>query len=157
MRCYTGVGSRSTPEPVQVVMTAVACNLSTMGFTLRSGGARGADQAFELGATKKEIYYATDSSAEAEAIAARIHPNWSACDKLARGYHVRNVLQCLGRDLATPSEFLVCWTPGAKAVGGTRTAIMVAAEHGIPTFNLAREGEVARLDEFLSTLKTGIR
>jgi len=158
MRYYTGVGSRQTPVEVRSLMTAAAFELVCLGFTLRSGGAEGADLAFERGAKKKkEIYCAMDSNAEAEEIAKRIHPAWEACDTLARRLHGRNVFQILGIDFKTPSEFLICWTKDGKAVGGTRTSLMLATEHGIPIYNLAKVGEVARLDEFLNTLKTGIR
>jgi len=152
MRYYTGVGSRQTPIAVQKMMTSIAEHLVNLRFTLRSGGAIGADQAFERGAKEKEIYYATDTTEAAEQIASKIHPNWGACDRLSRGYHGRNVLQVLGRDLHTPSEFVVCWTKEGKAVGGTRTAIMVAAENGIPVFNLAKPEILPQLETFLNTL-----
>ena len=49
---YAGIGSRSTPPEVQAVMRTLANNLEYTGFTLRSGGAKGADSAFEHGVEK---------------------------------------------------------------------------------------------------------
>ena len=46
---YTGVGSRETPPDIYELMQKIGYRLSLDGFTLRSGGAYGADQAFELG------------------------------------------------------------------------------------------------------------
>ncbi len=47
---YTGIGSRSTPEAIQKIMTELAYELGKSGWTLRSGCAPGADSAFEFGA-----------------------------------------------------------------------------------------------------------
>ena len=54
---YAGIGSRKTPPTIRSLMTKCANQLHNEGFTLRSGGAQGADTAFELGAQlRKEIY-----------------------------------------------------------------------------------------------------
>ena len=44
---YAGVGSRETPLLVQQRMTKIAAQLSKLGYVLYSGGAEGADSAFE--------------------------------------------------------------------------------------------------------------
>jgi predicted Rossmann fold nucleotide-binding protein DprA/Smf involved in DNA uptake len=46
---YAGIGARSTPPQILSVMTRLASKLEGMGYTLRSGGAAGADTAFERG------------------------------------------------------------------------------------------------------------
>jgi predicted Rossmann fold nucleotide-binding protein DprA/Smf involved in DNA uptake len=54
---YAGVGSRQTPENILHLMTRIAMRMAELGWVLRSGGAKGADYAFEKGAgDKKEIY-----------------------------------------------------------------------------------------------------
>jgi predicted Rossmann fold nucleotide-binding protein DprA/Smf involved in DNA uptake len=54
---YAGVGSRETPAHVCKQMTELAKRLESFGLTLRSGGAKGADKAFEAGApTTSESY-----------------------------------------------------------------------------------------------------
>jgi hypothetical protein len=49
MKYYTGVGSRETPSDILELMERVGFALASQGWTLRSGGAVGADQAFERG------------------------------------------------------------------------------------------------------------
>jgi len=46
---YSGIGSRSTPENILHMMGDVAYRLANKGWILRSGGADGADNAFEQG------------------------------------------------------------------------------------------------------------
>lgn len=46
---YAGIGSRNTPEPVLALMQRCATRLEVLGYTLRSGGANGADSSFEAG------------------------------------------------------------------------------------------------------------
>lgn len=56
VRAYAGIGSRRTPPEVLGRMRRVAERLDARGYTLRSGGADGADSAFADGATDKEIF-----------------------------------------------------------------------------------------------------
>ena len=56
---YAGIGSRETPEHIQSIMTEIATLLERRRYVLRSGGAEGADLAFENGISishNKEIY-----------------------------------------------------------------------------------------------------
>ena len=50
---YTGIGSRETPTAILDLMIAIGGVLAQRGFTLRSGGADGADDAFEQGCILK--------------------------------------------------------------------------------------------------------
>ena len=60
MKTYAGIGSRETPVRVLEAMRRCAQTLGRAGFTLRSGGAGGADTTFEKGCDdvqgEKEIY-----------------------------------------------------------------------------------------------------
>lgn len=49
MKFYTGIGSRNCPLNICEDMTQLATTLSNMGYTLRSGNAISADQAFASG------------------------------------------------------------------------------------------------------------
>jgi hypothetical protein len=117
-------------------MTTIARQLSELGWVLRSGGAVGADTAFEDGAKEKEIYRASDATEEALRLAARLHPAWNRCTDHARRLLARNTFQVLGRDLRTPSKTVICWTVDGKDTGGTAIAIRIAQENAIPVFNL---------------------
>lgn len=151
---YTGIGSRKTPKNILASMEGIASSLAQDGYTLRSGAAEGADSAFEHGCDKfnglKEIYLPWKEfnnsisdhyyiSEQAIEIASKIHPNWDSLSQGAQKLHARNCYQILGKDLKTSSLFVVCWTKGGLAVGGTRTAIILAQEYNIPVFNLATE------------------
>ena len=141
MKYYAGVGSRTTPPEILATMTKAAGILEQQGYILRSGKAKGADRAFEAGvksSLNKQIFpnwYPT--SEEAKKIAASIHPAWGNCSEYAKACHARNVYQILGENLNSPVEFVICWTPDAQPIGGTRTAIILAKKHKIPVFNLA--------------------
>jgi predicted Rossmann fold nucleotide-binding protein DprA/Smf involved in DNA uptake len=49
---FGGIGSRETPENVLKIMTQLGYSLAKKDFILRSGGANGADLAFENGCDK---------------------------------------------------------------------------------------------------------
>lgn len=166
---YTGVGSRKTPVEVLERMRGLGYALARAGYLLRSGGADGADRAFERGARDgdgaAEIYVPWPGfndhpsgivrrSLEAEAIARSAHPAWDRLSPAAKKCHTRNVHQVLGFDLRTPSLFVVCWTPdgctGADTrtamTGGTATAIVVAEKYAVPVFNLREPDAADRID-----------
>lgn len=166
---YAGIGSRETPNSIMVIMADIAETLAGLGFTLRSGGANGADTAFEDGCDRvrgeKLIYIpwngfngrrkhdrgiVTGASAEAEAIAMKFHPNWRACSQGARVLHSRNVSQILGVTLDEPSSFVVCWTPNASGSGGTGQAIRIAKHYGIPVFDLGDRENFDRLARYVN-------
>lgn len=152
---YTGVGSRETPKSVQALMSELASLLEKSGYTLRSGGALGADEAFESGVVNlKDIYIpwrkftnnplhkcpeedSKDLAKQASSIAIEImgNPHWNRCSYGGQKLHTRNVYQVLGEDLNTPSEFLLCWTSEGKTKGGTATAIRLAKSRNIPVIN----------------------
>jgi hypothetical protein len=151
MMYYTGIGSRSTPEDILKDMTNIATNLELSGFTLRSGGANGADSAFEAGVSdprNADIYLPWsgfnrntsalfDITQEALDMAKAFHPAWDRCSPAARKFHARNCYQVLGRYLDQPSDFVLCWTPGGAWTGGTAQALRIAYAHKIPIFNMS--------------------
>jgi len=146
MKYYAGIGSRITPYDIQCLMTKLATALEMRGYILRSGGAAGADRAFENGVlcyANKEIFLPKVKTCErALEIASKIHPAWHQCSEYARSCHARNVYQLLGQSLNDPVDFVLCWTPEAKEVGGTRTAIVLAKEYNIPVYNMANEEQL---------------
>jgi hypothetical protein len=124
-----------------------------LGYTLRSGGAKGADQAFERGASKKDIFYSKDATEKTLKIAEEIHPNWKAvkgandkATKFIQGLMARNTNQVFGRELDVPVDFVLAWTPDGIThysnrtikTGGTGQAIDMASRKGIPVINMAK-------------------
>jgi len=146
---YTGVGSRKTPIHIMAIMKAIAEKHAALGYILRSGGAPGADVAFESGAgEKKNIFFAKHATKEAMAIAKTYHKAWDRVGDYARKLHGRNAFQVLGKELNSPSRGLICWTKDgcqcheARSIvtGGTGTAISIADAYEIPISNLG-DGE----------------
>ena len=160
-RIYTGVGSRKTPKEILEWMDIFAYKLALRGWILRSGGAKGADQAFENGAFNAggivESYFPYHSSKDAEAIAGAYHNAWTVLPDHTKRYHGRNVMQVLGKDLNTPTEFVICWTPDGcikdstrtKFTGGTGTAISVASARNIDVFNLYNQKCFEAIHDFV--------
>ncbi|GIK44892.1 MAG: hypothetical protein BroJett012_07950 [Betaproteobacteria bacterium] len=167
-RCYAGIGSRETPKAILATMRKIAIRLGEMGYTLRSGGADGADTAFEEAAKSKEIFlpwpdfngrksvFGVPSDGALE-VASTLHPGWAKLGNSVKALHGRNSHQVLGEDLDSPSDFVVCWTrDGAETeaqrsekTGGTGQAIALADRWGIPVFNLANKDALDRLGRFL--------
>lgn len=162
MLYYTGIGSRETPDEIQQAMTKIATILSGANYILRSGGADGADKAFENGAKLKEIYIPwrgfngststliKGEDATARRIASTIHPAWHRCTEPARKLHTRNIFQVLGADLNIKSQFVICWTSDGKPSGGTATAMNLAMNNNIPVFNMYYTNAIEMLQNLIN-------
>jgi hypothetical protein len=151
---YTGVGSRSTPPDVLHLMERIADQLCVQGYTLRSGAADGADQAFGRGAQSRAHIYlpwpgfgvvepgalaismGNHIEPDLERIIASVHPAWERLTIGPRKLHARNVRQLLGITLKRPSDFVICWTEDGRTIGGTATAIKLAERYDVPVYNL---------------------
>ena len=173
---YTGIGSRNTPSEICAVMFDIAYQLARTGWTLRSGGAQGADEAFESGVLSyakaykvdrpMEIYIpwhgfngasihnhgygvVTDEITVAKAynIASTIHPNWNACSRGAKQLHMRNIFQILGENLDNQTKLVICWTKDGKRQGGTGQALRLAESLNIPIIDLALAGALDRVQQ----------
>lgn len=164
---YAGIGSRETPKEMLEHFEYIGSVLANKGFVLRSGGAKGADQAFENGCDKvhgaKDIFLPWKGfensksglciiSEEAMNIAAKYHPYWNNLSDGAKKLQARNSYQVLGYDLNTPSNFIICYTKGGKGSGGTCQAIRIAKANNIPVFDFGGEGVGEKLQEFIDKL-----
>lgn len=172
MNHYAGIGSRSCPPPILADMEALAIALHEAGWSLRSGGADGADTAFEDGALSAGAYesgrmqiflpwakfnkrgYPFDRiPARAYELAHEHHPAWLRLPLSVRSLMARDVQQVLGpnADPADASKVVICWTPdGAETTttsktGGTGMAIRIANAFGVPVVNMQRDGWRERL------------
>jgi hypothetical protein len=145
-------------------MNAWAKWLSNHDYILRSGGADGADSAFEAGChpDRRQIFlpwpefnrnpsHYTAPTPKAYAIAEVYHPAWFRCNSKARAFHARNSHQVLGPNCDDPVKFIMCWTPYGKVTGGTGQALRLAAALDIPIINLgAQPGANRSIKEILS-------
>jgi len=167
IRHYAGIGSRETPLHIQEVMTMLSRYLHDRSYILRSGGANGADKAFEIGIPaggNKEIYLpwkgfnGSDSPyfilhEEAFEVAKKFHPAWNKLADPVKALMARNVYQVLGFDLDTPVEFVVCWTKDGKDTGGTGQAIRIAKKYNIPVLNLYDEVALNKIKKRINYLQ----
>lgn len=176
---YAGIGSRRTPPVYLEYMRELAYVLAVKGWTLRTGGAPGADTAFEEGHRRygfgvelflpslrfnghqaARLYGPTE---DAFLVAARYHPAWDQLTPEARILHARNAHIILGAELDDPVTMVVCWTPDGSLdgtgpdSGGTGQALRIAADHRIPVFNLARDEHMDRIGRLLGDKYTSPR
>lgn len=172
---YSGVGSRDLPEDAADNIAQIASTLSKLGYTVRSGGANGADTAFEENAgdlkeiflpwrgfnrNKSPLFVTNDTQAQLYELAKKYHPAWNKLGTSAKLLMARNGQQVFGENLDDPVEFLICWTPDGctshkkrnKKTGGTGQAISLASDNGIPVYNLANKESAEQLYIFLATL-----
>ncbi len=173
MKYYSGIGSRETPTEIQHCMVDAASILAIKGYTLRSGGAQGADLAFEhgCGGGPKEIFIpwerfqASNSplfppTPEAIKLSKSVHPVYNKLTPNAKLLIARNMHQILGQDLDTPVDFVICYTEdGCECeedysikTGGTGSAIVLASRNNIPIYNLANDSSFSYVFNILLSL-----
>lgn len=148
---YCGIGSRKTPKDILLKMTKYSAILERLGLVLRSGGAIGADKAFEKGILdpkNKQIFLAKDAQKWAYDYVRKCMPTdrpdyekgYLTWNSYVQDLLARNMMQVLGFDGKLPSKFVLCWTPIAdyhtSLVGGTGYAVRCAQLNNIPVFNL---------------------
>lgn len=171
VKAYAGVGSRSTPKDVLDLMSQTAIWLAQHQWVLRSGGANGADWAFEEGCRfvngKMNIYLPwkgfNHNPSNLFILPAVLNPPSPLLD-LVKKYHpafdslpesviklmARNCYQILGLDLSTPVKFVICWTADGKDSGGTGFAIRMANDLGIKVFNLFNQEDRQKIEKKIS-------
>jgi len=166
---YAGIGSRATPNHILEIMTDLASKLEKDDWVLRSGGATGADTAFEKGVfsnKNKKIFYANSSNLsgkigkEAYATVDYYHPFPTRLSSYARNLMARNAFQILGDNLREPSSFVVCWAMDSKwnkenkiksVKGGTGQAVRIAYDYEIEVFNLSHKPHLDRILKYMSS------
>jgi hypothetical protein len=166
---YTGIGSRNTDSSTLRIMEKLGFHLAKKGFILRSGGADGADMAFERGCDRggghKEIYlpwkgFNNNNSnlyticPKAIEIAWEYHPNYYKLSEGAQKLMARNSYQLLGSNLKTKSEFVICYTTDGKDSGGTGQSIRISEAKKIKVFNLFFKEQLQALKDFVMDIKS---
>ena len=90
-------------------------------------------------------------------IAAKVHPNWTACKEIAMKFLARDVNQFLGMTLDVPAKAVLCFTfDGAETeaqcsreTGGTHMCIRLADRYKVPVFNLYHKDAEERILKYL--------
>ena len=174
-KIYAGIGSRQTPDNVCDLMVKIASFHAKKGNKLRTGAADGADSAFIHGHYKEtreniEIYIPWDSfngfydrdenvysgcCYKSKSIASEYHPRWETLPESVKMLMARNTYQVLGKNLRTPVDFVLCWTPFNRKgdpVGGTSQAIRIAKAYDIPVINLGYQKVLNEMKELVKEL-----
>jgi len=155
MNYYAGIGSRQSPNDILKLMSEIASKLANEQWILRSGGAKGADKAFESWAGElKEIYRPKHTTPEAMKLAMEHHPAPQHCNDYVRKLHGRNAIIVLGLDLITPVKFVACWTYKGNLQGGTALGMRIAEANNIPVFNLAFDDKRDLFEQYISGKKS---
>lgn len=149
MKFYSGIGSRKTPHEYLRRFKNLANELDKNDYVLRSGGAKGVDEAFKQNSSNFVIFrsydyylgnirqlYEPELLEEADSILAGVDHYINIKKKSDYVYRsqLRNVFIILGEDLSTPSDFVICYSPG------TQIGIEVAEKYGIPVYNYYNKG-----------------
>ena len=171
-KLYAGIGSRRTPVEILRVMRKVAFHLAKDGWTLVTGAAKGADQAFAEGALQggghvilwlpwkgyekewvekmREKYgdlvtvnvLRNDDRAAFESVY-KFHPNPAALTRGVQKLHARNY------QVVREARFIICWTPNGEITGGTGQALRIAISMGIPIRNLGKPEYLKKVIDWL--------
>ncbi len=167
-KTYVGTGNRETPQNIQDIMKRLAHELDGFGYTLRTGGLDGAEQAFEAGTTNLELHLPwkgfndkdskfTFTPKAALAIAKKFHTAFDTLKPAIQVLLAKNARLVMGKDLKSPAMFMVCWSEdGAETLlektsktGNVGHAIAIAAYMKIPVFNLGKSDAEYRLKNYL--------
>lgn len=163
---FTLVGSRyNAPKEDLDKLYEIAVRLLGLGLIGRSGCAPGSDHQLTratalFDCAVSELYLpwdgfegfsdgmlngavllapAYDNYDAARNMACELHPVWKMLGNGGKMLHSRNPYQALGKDLATPSEFVIYSAPVDKygnIKGGTATAVKLAVDNKVPSFNI---------------------
>jgi len=164
-KTYSGIGSRQSPPDILDLMTSIAAFMEKQGYILHSGGADGADKAFESGIQDpcmKKIFLPWDKfngnssdlyevSEKAMFLASKFHPSWDVLSDAVKMLIARNGYQILGKSLDSPVDLIICYTPHGRAEGGTGQAIRIAQHYQIPVFNLYSKKDIAQILSWIDT------
>lgn len=168
----TGVGSRNTPQWALDEITSISKALRSDNYVVRSGGAKGADRAFQDAfGDNTEIYLPwdnfnglnsydgthinaskLDNFEKAKYIASMHCKHWDRLKDSHKVLHGRNAYQVLGFNLDSPSMVLICYAETVSVShvkGGTNTAVQIALSHNVPVFNIYKECDLRRIKQIL--------
>lgn len=151
---YTGIGSRNLSKDQYKFCKNIAKEMAIHGWILRSGGAPGADSAFEEGCNEvdgeKEIFLPWHGfnnnrskyfspTLEAYDMARKFHPNYSSLSSGTIKLMARNSHQIFGKNM-NESVNIVLYsaleTQCGIVLGGTGQAVRIAKYYKIPVINL---------------------
>jgi hypothetical protein len=169
---YAGIGARATPPHVIEMMRELGIAFAKKKYTLHTGAAQGADQAFAEGALygggivnlflpwptyEHEWVQGLNGLASTTVLqnsnklaylsVKNIHPSFKHLSQGAIKLHARNFL------ILQDIEFVICWTPGGFETGGTGQGIRIAEYMGTKIWNLGDKKIYDGMKERLKLIK----
>jgi hypothetical protein len=172
MICYAGIGSREITEEEARKILLISSKLSKR-FTVYSGNADGSDITFQRGSGGKCViylpwvdfnkneydpkhsiaYFDVGSTSIGQEYAKKYHPVYSKLSRGGKALMCRNTHQILGyKEFPRVSFVVYCATEiDSQPQGGTRQAVSIARDIGVPTFNI-RNNEIEKLSNYLKEL-----
>lgn len=162
-RYYTGVGSRKIPIYIYKFLKNVALTMEREGWKVRTGNANGCDQIFRT-YTDAIVYHPQQiisnlehwSYEEVQKHMPNDREGYVDWKPYVKALLARNMMQVLGDDGKTPSEFLICWTPSThyadSSSGGTGYAIRCAIAHNVPVYNIFSVTDYRAFIKFYNSL-----
>ncbi len=178
---YTGIGARNTPSNILIEFESIGKTLAELGYTLRSGGANGADSAFEKGCKSvninngfggnrniflpwenfnnnksKRFYISQEEYELGKKYYEMSNKSWKNINIAFKKLMSRNIYQVLGTKPISnpkPSDFIICWTKNGEIVGGTSQALRVAKDFNIKIYNFGNNSDKIEFYDFLNKLK----
>lgn len=164
------IGYRKPPDNVVSLSRKIGIKLSDNDCDGFSGGANGMDEIFMSGFKKGQSFIIVP---ERKSTTPEHHIVWDELDnqtKLKSYYQAksvcpdidhrpiyhqklfsRNALQVLGIDCMSPVDRVIFWAKERNGVvsGGTRIAVRIARNYGIPCHNLQNSDELEYFTEFV--------
>jgi hypothetical protein len=154
------IGSRETPSEILSQLTVISEFFAKNKWTLRTGGAVGADDAGLMGFKKvkdstvelylpwqgyNEHYNGILWSQENWNEASKHHPVWDELSLNSKIFHSRNIAIALGVTNQVFTDVVICWTLEGEEKGGSAMVIKLAKLHKIPLFNLGNKMGLTKL------------
>ena len=157
VRAYAGFGSWNTPAHIVVVIESLGRALAEAGWTLRTGGAAGAESAFERGCDavggRKEL---VGRPADIESASAQFWPEtllpWAQLSANTRALLAQSACQILGPDLDAPAKFLAYWKSTDGRSFEIDHALQIAAAHAVPCVRIEHPINLSRLVDWATEM-----
>ena len=165
---YVGTGNKEAPSEILVQMKRLTKELECFGFTLRTGGMEGPDEAFESVATNIELHLPwkdfnnkaskfTFNTPEANGVAKMHHPAYDGLKPFIQAFLAKNARLVMGKDMKSRAMFVICWSEDGAETTSEKTSrtgnvghiIAIACSSKIPVFNLGKRDAEERLKKYL--------
>lgn len=167
---YAGIGARNTPTNIASMMKIIGMCFAIKGYTLNTGAAKGADQAFAEGAisvggkvnlflpwptyekdwwskfAKVNIFVFNQKNKKAIDSVFQYHPAAGNLSRSVIALHARNYL------IVRPSKLVICYTKNGDIIGGTGQAMRIALARKIETLNLGKTEHRKKIHQMIKKM-----